>query len=528
MNQILRTGAFVLLSVGGLAAVVIGQAQGSRQSTLVYGGDWTDLITADPGQSYEFTGGLVTDNLYETLVKFEGEDLSTLKPSLATKWDVKEVGDTWKVTFNLRAGAKFASGRAVTANDVVYTFDRAVALKGNGSFLFTEVANIKVGSTKAVNASTVEVTLPKTASPAAFLNLLTFNIGGIVDSVEVKAREVNGDFGSAWLKTHSAGSGPFVLNRWDQDQQVVMDANPNSRLLPKLGRVILRFIKEANAQKIALESGEIDIAENLTPEMLKDKAKDAKFNVYKTDTLRLQYLGMNSGDNGLFKDTRIRQAVRWAIDQDGIINSLLGGNAKKIQTIIPYGLFGANTATPYKVDIEKAKALLAAAGKPNGFETEFLVASSDCNGVACADLAAKIQSDLAKVGIKANIKLVAQAELLKTYRAQNGQLVLISWGPDFPDPDGNATPMSDFNAKSLAWRNAWKNDAAAKLAQQAALEPNPTKRAALYKQLTELHLQDGWGAILYQPASNVTLSKSVQGYVRNPQSQIRFEKISKQ
>jgi peptide/nickel transport system substrate-binding protein len=104
----------------------------------------------------------------------------------------------------------------VTADDVVYTFDRAIAMNGNGAFLFTEIANIKVGSTKALDSKTVEVTLPKTASPQSFLNLLTFNIGGIVDSVEVKKHIAGNDYGTAWLKTNSAGSGPFVLTRWDQ------------------------------------------------------------------------------------------------------------------------------------------------------------------------------------------------------------------------------------------------------------------------------------------------------------------------
>jgi peptide/nickel transport system substrate-binding protein len=521
-----RIGAAMFaLAVAGTAALV--SAQG-RNNVLVYGGDWSDLITLDPGQSYEFSGGLVTDNLYETLVKFEGEDLSTLKPGVAINWGVKDAGDSWKVNFKLGL-SKFSSGRRVTAADVVYSFDRAIALKGNGSFLFTDVANIKVGSTKAINDNTVEVTLPKTASPAAFLSLLTFNIGGIVDSEEVKKHETGGDFGTAWLKTNSAGSGPFVLKQWDQGSQVVMDANKNSRLKPKLQRVILRNIQEANAQKIALESGEIDIAENLSPDIVKEKAKDAKFNVYKADTLRIQYLGMNSGDEGLFKDARIRQAVRWAIDQDALVNDLAGGFAKKIQTIIPYGLFGANTATPYKVDVEKGKALMAAAGKAAGFEVEFLVPTGTCAaGIPCADMAAKVQADLSKIGIKANIKQIVQAELLKIYRAQKAQMVMVQWSPDFPDPDGNATPMADYNAKSLAWRNSWQNAASSKLTQQAALEKNATKRAALYKQLTELHLQEGWGAMLMQPSAPIVLAKSVNGYLRNAQSQVRFEKISKQ
>ena len=525
MNKRLSAAALLLGIVGMIAASV--SAQSNRSSTLIYGGDWSGLITIDPGMSYEYAGSLVTNNLYETLVKFEGEDLSTLKPSIATKWTVSDAGSAWKVVFNLR-NQKFASNRPVTADDVVYSFDRAIAMKGPGSFLFTSVANMKVGSTKAISKSVVEVMLPKTASPAAFLNLLTFNIGAIVDSTEVKSRAVGNDYGAAWLKRNSAGSGPFVLNRWDQNSVVVLDANPRSRLLPKLDRVILREMKEANTQKIALESGEVDIADNLTPDMIKVKAGDAKFMVYKADSLNLQYLGMSAGPDSPFKDARVRQAVRFAVDQDGIIASLAGGNARKIQTIIPQGLFGFNASLPYKVDLEKAKGLLKSAGKDGGFEVEMLTPQGAClAGIPCADLAAKIQSDLAKIGIKIIIRQLVDSELYPLYRAQKANLVLVDWSPDFPDPDGNATPMSDFGAKSLAWRNQWNSPEASKLAQTAALEPNPAKRAALYKQLTELQLEDGPFAVLFQPTVSVTLNKTVKGYVRNAQNQIRFEKISK-
>ena len=516
-----------LLLSGLLAGLNAASAQSARQSTLVYGGDFSDLLTLDPGMSYEFSGSLIDDNLYETLVKFEGSDLSTLKPGLARRWTVKDAGKTWKVTFELRPG-KFASGRPVTAADVVYSFDRAVALKGNGSFLFTDVANIAVGSTVAANPSTVVVTLPKTASPNAFLNLLTFNIGGVVDSVEVKRHAVNNDYGSGWLKTHSAGSGPFVLNRWDQGQQVALDANPNATLKPKLRRVILRNISEANAQKIALESGEIDIAQNLTPDMFKAAVGDARFQTLKSDSLRLQYLAMNSGAGSPFADARVRRAVRYAIDQDGIVSGLLGGLGRKTQTIIPYGLFGASQALPYEHSVAKARALLAAAGKANGFSVEFLVPSGvGGGGVPYADLAAKLQADLAAVGIKANIRQIVESELLNLYRAQKSTLLLEAWSPDFPDPDGNVTPMSDYATKSLAYRTRWNSPAAAKLAHRAALETDPKKRAALYAQLMTLQLNDGPFAILYQPSVPIVLSNKVKGFVRNAQGQVRFEAISK-
>jgi len=519
----------LIKALGMVAALSAGLAMAQdRTSTLIYGGDWTDLITADPQVSYEFTGGLVADNLYETLVKFEGTDLSTLKPSLAEKWNVQNTAQGWLVTFNLRKGSKFSTGREVTAKDVVYSFDRAIQIKGPSSFLFTDVANIKVGSTKALDNYTVQVTLPKTASPAAFLNLLTFNIGGIVDSEEVKSHEQSGDFGKAWLTDHSAGSGPFMLNRWDRNAQVVLTANPNARLQPKLKQVILRYLPESQAQRVALESGEIDIAENLTPEMLKAFSSNPKFKVYKSDNLRLRYIGMNSKEGSPFANPKVREAVRYAINQDEIISGLLLGNATKIQTIIPKGLFGYNPAMYYSYDPARAKKLLAEAGVPNGFEFELLTATASCDFVPCGDLAAKIQADLAKVGLKANIKQIQNSEVLKAYRAQQAQMVLVAWSPDFPDPDGNATPMSDYNAKSLAYRNVWNNPTAAKLAQQAALETNPTKRGALYKLLTELVLKDGPYDILYQPAQNTTFSTKVEGYVRNGQNQVRFENISKQ
>jgi peptide/nickel transport system substrate-binding protein len=529
MRKTLRNRALIALAAGTIGALVSTQAQTSRTSTLVYGGNWTDLITLDPGVAYEFSGSLILDNVYETLVKFEGTDLSDVKPGLATSWNVRDAGaDGWKITFRLRNNIKFSNGRAMTANDVVYTVDRAIQLKGPSEFLFTEVGGLKVGSTRAVNPTTVEFTLPKTASPSVFLNVLTFNIGGVVDSTELKARATNNDFGSGWLKTNSAGTGPFVVNRWDQNQQVVLDANPNSRLLPKLQRIILKYITEANAQKIALESGEIDIAEDLSPEMVKAKLTDSKFQVVRADTLRLQYLGMNSGPDSPFADNRIRQAVRYAIDQDGIVGDLLQGAGRKMQTIIPAGLLGANTSTPYKLDLEKARALMREAGKPNGFDADFMVFTGTCGGgVACADLGAKIQNDLGKIGIRLKIQQIVQSEGLKVYRAQKAQLILVQWSPDYPDPDGNATPLGDFNAKSLAWRNVWNNATASKLAQQAGLEPDPKKRAPIYKQLTDLIAQEGPYAVLFQPFAQVTMSNKVQGYVRNAQSTVRFEKISK-
>ncbi len=401
-----------------------------RTQTLIYGGDWSDLITMDPQVSYEFSGGLVTDNLYETLVKYEGADLSTLKPGLAESWKVDRGRDTWDITFRLRRGSKFSSGNEVTAKDVVYTFERALAIKGPGSFLFTEIAQLKPGATKAVDNYTVVVSIPKTASPGSFLSILTFNIGGIVDSDTVQKNAKGNDFGKEWLTNNSAGSGPFRLVRWDRGSQVLLEANPNARIKPKLQRVILREIKEPAVLRTALESGEIDIAEGLTPGALRALANNPRFRTIKADSLRLNYLGMNVKEGSPFANKLVRDAVRYSINQDELVSGLVQGNGTKIQTFIPKGLLGYDPRTPYTFDPARARRLLAQAGYPNGLEFELLVSTGICGGgIPCADIAAKIQSDFAKSGLKANVKAIANAEVLRTYRAQNHQMVLVGWSP---------------------------------------------------------------------------------------------------
>src|SRR6266540_4960867 len=103
-------------------------ATGGAASTLVYYADVSDLISLDPAVAYEFSGVLLVHNAYETLVKFEGADLATIKPSLATSWEPKDAGATWDITFKLKNGVKFASGNPLTADDVVYSLQRVIKL----------------------------------------------------------------------------------------------------------------------------------------------------------------------------------------------------------------------------------------------------------------------------------------------------------------------------------------------------------------------------------------------------------------
>jgi len=502
------------------------QASGAA-GTLVYYADVSDLISLDPAVAYEFSGVLLVHNAYETLVRFEGSDLSTIKAGLATSWEPKDAGSTWDITFKLKSGVKFTSGNPLTADDVVYSLQRVIKLNKSPAFLFTDIAGLKPESIKATDGSTVVVSMPKTSSPQGFLSILTFTVGGIVDSKEVKSHETSGDSGSGWLLDHSAGSGPYVIDHWTKNAEVLLKANPNyGGTKPPLSGVLVKHVPESTNQQFALEKGDADVARNLGPQQI--SAVQGKQGIATTqgNSLLLVYVGMNATVKPL-DNSSVREALRTAIDYDGIIKELLKGNAKKVQNIVPAGLAGYNDATPFQADVNKAKSLLQQAGQTS-VNLELLVPTGQApGGVAWADLAAKLQADWAKIGVTVTIKQTAQADLLTSYRAQKGQLVMILWGPDFPDPDANVGPFTDYAAKSIAYRNGWDDKTIAQKGRDAALITDTSKRAAAYKDITEYVLHNGPYAILYQPTELFGLRSNVKGFAWNPMGWLDFAAITK-
>jgi len=496
----------------------------SVENTLSISSNISDLITLDPAVVYEYSGILVTHNVYQTLVTFVGSDLQTITPGLADSWDTKDAGDTWELTFKLHPGNTFASGNPITADDVVYSFSRVFALNGPPAFLFTDVAGITADSVTAVDPETVQINLPKTASPGAFLAILTNTIASVVDSKEVKAHETSGDNGSAWLLDHSAGSGAYVIDHWTKDVEVLLNANANfNGDKPALTSVLISHVPESSNQLTALQKGDTDIALNLTAEQLGTLSGDAT-SVTGSD-LRLFYLGMNVAKPPLDK-VEVREALRMAIDYDGIVNDLLSGNAQKVQTIIPSPMFGYNSDAPFQQDIEGAKAQLEKAGISD-VSLEMLIPDGAApGGVQWSDLAAKLQSDWDQAGMTITIKQVSFAELLDAYRAQGAELALLYWGPDFADPDTNVTPFTSFEAHSIAWRNSWDDTIATK-SHDAALMTDATEREAAYKEITEYVLHNGPYAVLYQPAALFGVRNTVQGFEWNPMGFSDFWTITK-
>jgi peptide/nickel transport system substrate-binding protein len=488
-------------------------AEVSPQETLIFAADLSDQISMDPAVAYEFGGIQVVGSIYQSLVMTLPGD-PTIKPLLAKSWDVKTDANGSTMTFKLDEKATFASGAPVTADDVVYSWGRIVDLNKSPAFLFTDFGVTKE-SFKAIDPQTVELKLPATTSPQVFLTVVANSVAGIVEKKVVEAN-AGSDFGSTWLNDNSAGSGPYVMTSWERNTQNVLDLNPNFwGTAPAIKRVIMRNVTEQANLQSAIETGDADIVQDLGIEQAKALEGNPDLNLIKANQTQLQYIGMNAMIPP-FDKADVREAIRYAINYDEI-NSLLAGSGKIVQEVIPDGFLGYTGETPFKQDIAKAKELLTKAGVAEGTEIQLTVGSGIATGgLENATLAAKLQSDIEKTGLKVNIQQIQSSELLNLYRAQKLQMVMLSWGPDYPDPHTNANPFTNYEAKSIAWRNGWQSPEVAKLALDASLAPDTAARTELYKQMAERLFHEGPYAVLYQPTRTYGVRKNITGFQYDP------------
>lgn len=493
---------FLLVAISFIAAGNI------PKDTLVMAMNTEIFKTFDPGACFEVEPSAFVKNIYANLVTLNVVNGAfTPVADLAEKWEQSQDGKVW--TFYLKKGAKFANGDTVKASDVEYSYRRAIRLKKSPAWLFTDTLGLTEESIKAVNDTTVTITT--NGAPAnVVLSVLAANIGGVLNEKEVKAHETNGDMGMAWLTDHSAGAGPYVLKEWKRKTQIVLTENKNYYgSQPSIKTILLRDMPEASDRYLALKKGDVDVAYQITVEAaaeLRDK-KDGSVSLFTNPGQSLEYVAMNASW-GPFKDVRVRQAVKYAIDYDAIINKVREGFAIKNQQFLAIGYFGYKESNPFTRDVAKAKKLLADAGYPNGFEAEIVTNESEIRRAE----AVVVQSNLADIGIKSNIVIMQAAQMYDKYRNQGLQMIVAGWGIDYPDADALAKPFADYTVKQLAWRNAWLDDKAAAMTAAAGKEINEQKRAQIYRDLVKYWQDNGPFAMLYQPIDFWGIGKDLKGF----------------
>lgn len=492
------------------------------KDTVVMAKQIDDIISLDPAEVFEFSGGEVVGNTYDRLVAFDLKDSAKLYGSMASGWTISDDGMTY--TFKLKPGLKFHSGNAVTAADVVYSMERAVKLNKSPGFILTQFGFSKdnvLEKVKAVDDLTVTMTVDKPYAPSFFLNCLTADVASVVDSKLVKANEKNGDFGNEWLKKNSAGSGAYILRGWRANEQYALEANAGwMNGAPKMKRVIVRHVAEPASQRLLLEKGDVDYARNLTKDQLAAVGGNADVTIQKGNKGYILYLGLNT-KNPNFAKPEVREAMKWLVDYDAIEKNIVAGTYEPHQSFLPKGFLGAISDKPYKYDVDKAKALLEKAGLKDGFSVTMDVRNTS----PITDIAQAIQSQWAKAGIKLELIPGDGKATLTKYRARTHDIYIGQWGPDYLDPHTNAETFAinennkdDARSKTLAWRNAWDIPDMTKRTLANVLERDTAKRQKVYEDLQREHQKDSPFVIMFQQIEVAAHRKSVDGFIIGPGS----------
>ncbi len=397
-----------------------------------------DFTTLDPQVGYDLQNYVAMRGIFDRLMDYRPGTVELVR-SLAESFTISDDGKTY--TFKLRDGVKCHNGRPLTSADVKYSLERAVnpQTQSPGTGYFTSIAGydeLSSGKAKEMNGistpddRTVEVKLSR--PDATFLFAMSLHFASIVPREEVEKA------GPDWGKK-PVGSGAFKFVEWVPGQYVTLERNKDYWLkgVPYLDKLTFQFGQDPTVAVLRLKNGEVDVVgDGIPPAQFMSVVSDSssKDLLVMGDWLQTAYVTMNV-TKPPFDKLEVRQAVNMAINRDRIVR-LINNRAVPTGQVLPPAMPGHDPDNKgFAHDVEAAKKLLAAAGYPDGFTTELYAMNVDPH----PRIAQAIQQDLAAIGIKVEIKSLAQAEVIAAGGAGTAPMVWsggMGWLTDFPDPAG--------------------------------------------------------------------------------------------
>lgn len=491
-------------------------ADSEYKDTLVFAMN-TDVQSMDPQIQNDTTSEQVVKMLYNTLLKFE--DDGTVVGDLAESWSVSEDKLTW--TFNLKQGVKFHNGKELTSADVKATFDRALNAEAGG-LRTTEIIKMFT-AVEAPDPYTVTIT---TDGPYGPMESLMCNMSlGIMDADYIEKYGL--DLGTSVEGEN--GTGPFKVVSWERDQEIVVERFDDYFGTPaKLQTVVYTIIPEAASRVIALETGEVDVIDKPTDEDLARLEADTEnFTVLRKPTIsqRLFRFGCN---DPIISNTKVRQAIVYAIDRQAIIDALFTGSAYPSTAPLAPVTFGYSNLGEIEQDLELAKSLLAEAGYPDGFDTKIITTERYQNGIELAEI---ISQQLAEIGINAEIEVWEWSALSASWNGITADefdqpIFIMGAGPSMRDADGGLRGLYTTSETGLNDRNYgfYSNAEVDALIEQGMQETDQQKRVEIYKEAMEiLYREDPVAFWLFDMYGLAITSSKVEGVTLSPISTITFE-----
>jgi len=450
--------------LAGAAALTLVLATTAMAQDIKQGGTMTetfkdDVTTLDPAIGYDWQNWSMIKSLFDGLMDYK-PGTTDLVPNLAESFEVSADGLTY--TFKLRHGIKFHNGRELKAADVKYSLDRVVQpeTQSPGAGFFDSIegfADVSGGKTKELSGITTPdeytVVFRLIRPDAPFLHKMAINFSHPVPKEEVE--KYGADFGK-----HPVGTGAFKMTEWTLGQRIVFERNPDyfQKGLPHLDKIVFEVGQEPVVALLRLQRGEVDIAgDGIPPAKFLEVTQDPAYKdlIIQGSQLHTGYITMNVKAKP-FDDVRVRQAVNMAINKDRIIR-IINGRAKPANQPLPPSMPGyAADYKGYAYDLAGAKKLMADAGQADGFTTDLYVANTDPQ----PRIAQAIQQDLAQIGIKAEIKALAQANVIAAGGDEKQSTMIwsggMAWIADFPDPSNFYGPILGCGgAVPGGWNWSW-------------------------------------------------------------------------
>lgn len=462
--------AAIALGLG--VSLALAGCSGGNSASNTEGGDTDTLVidtafsleTGDPGRNYVPTGNMLLHAVYDTLLTFEGSDESEPIPSLAT---VEINDDATQSTFTLQEGRTFSDGSPVDADDVVFSLNRVKGMADSkANFLMNGITVEKVDD-MTVQLVTEEPSLEVPAivtNPA--LSILNSEVvqenGGTSDS---------DDEAEDFLNSASVGSGPYMLDSMDITSRAVLVPNPeyDGDYSPSYERIMLRNVTESATQQINLKGGDSNLAVDLNGDQTAQLSDD--FNVTSTPSAQTIFVLVNQDEEvgGVTANPDFAEAVRYALDYEGLLK-LAGAGSVQATGVIPPMFLGA-LEQGVQQDLDRSKAALEESGYDGEAVTLQFPNDNPVGGVEFTPVAERVQSQLKKAGINAELAPAPFASQIDPYVGGKEAFSMWYWGPDFAD----ASSFLPFGpGQKVGLRAGWEADSAPEIAELVEAAENAT------------------------------------------------------
>jgi peptide/nickel transport system substrate-binding protein/dipeptide transport system substrate-binding protein len=518
----------LLLAALALLPAVAVQAQGKP---LIYCAD-ASPEGFDPGLWDSASTNIVSAQMFNGLLGFK-RPTTELVPKLATSWEISP--DAKAFTFKLRPGVKFHSTawfkptRTLNADDVIFTFSRFIDPNHpfNKAFPANFIYPQNLGLAKLIDG------IDRVDDMTVRFRLKQPNVTFIANFAFAWAGIHSAEYGAQLLKAGRAnqinvqpvGTGPYQFKSYAKDDVLRMTAHPDywgGRQPTSM--LVFSISREPNVRVQKIAAGECHVTAALRDVDVGTLANNDKIAIQKIQALNISYLGFNMKKPPTDK-REVREALDIAIDRNAIFKALFPrGDAMQAVSAFPPAIPGYNKALKNEFDPARAKALLAKAGYPDGFEIDLwalpVQRPTNPNGQLMAQL---IQQDWARIGVKARIKTYEWGEYLK--RANNGEhnVYMSGWSGETGDADDFLTPNLSCAANKTGIK--FCNAEFEKLIDTARATPDPAKRIAMYEKAQEIFKRERPWITMAHSTVYIPIRKDVVGFKMAPNGSVDFEGV---